>query len=111
MEGGTKTNAGRIAGTNGTAVSFLGTGDNLLVVDPGAVFSGAVIGSTSASNILELASGGSTGTLSGLGTSFTNFGSVTVHTGALWGHLTYVQPVLAARRQCMVARSSTAALQ
>ena len=54
------------------------------MVDPGAVFNGKVVGSTGASNALELASGGSTGTLSGLGTSFTNFGTVTVDSGAAW---------------------------
>jgi hypothetical protein len=43
-----------------------------------------VAGSTSGSDVLELASGGGTGTLSGLGTSFTHFGSVTVDTGASW---------------------------
>jgi len=55
-----------------------------VVVDPGAVFGGTVSGNTGGSNTLELASGGSTGTLSGLGTSFVNFGTVTVDSGASW---------------------------
>ncbi len=82
--GGTVTNAGTITGGGGTAVSFGGTGNGRLVVAPGAVFSGSVAGSTNASNVLELASGGGTGTLAGLGTSFTNFGAVTVDSGAAW---------------------------
>jgi len=94
--GGTVTNAGTITGAGGTgaggtAVSFFGTASNRLVVDPGAVFNGKVIGSTSASNALELAAGGGAGTLTGvgtgftgLGTSFTNFGTVTFDSGAAW---------------------------
>jgi hypothetical protein len=81
--GGTVTNAGTITGYHGIAVDFSGTVDNRLVVDPGAVFNGAVSGSTSGSNTLELASGG-TGTLSGLGTNFVNFETVTVDSGASW---------------------------
>ena len=82
--GGTITNAGTITGGGGTAVSFGGTASDRLVIDPGAVFNGIVAGSASASNTIELASGSSTGTLSGLGTSFTNFGSVMVDSGASW---------------------------
>jgi len=48
------------------------------------VFDGVVAGSTSASNAMELAAGGGTGTLSGLGTSFSNFGTITVDSGATW---------------------------
>jgi autotransporter passenger strand-loop-strand repeat protein len=54
------------------------------VVDPGAVFIGKVSASTSASAVLELATGSSGGTLSGLGTNFTGFGTVTVDGGAAW---------------------------
>ena len=82
--GGTLTNAGTITGSGGTAVTFGGTASDRLVVDPGAVFNGSVEGSTSGSNALELASAESTGTLSGLGTSFANFESVTVDSGASW---------------------------
>ncbi len=81
--GGTVTNAGTITGSI-AAVEFAGTASNLLVVDPGAVFNGGVIGGTYASNALELASGGGTGTLSGLGTNFINFETVTVDSGASW---------------------------
>src|SRR5262249_10831360 len=81
--GGTVTNAGTITGSGGIAVNFAGTDSNRLVVDPGAVFNGAVSANMYASNTLELASGG-TGTLSGLGTKFTNFETVTVDNGASW---------------------------
>ena len=82
--GGTVTNAGTITGTGGTAIKFVGSVADRLVVKPGAVFSGKVAGSTNATNTLELASGGSAGTLTGLGTSFTNFGAVIVDSGAAW---------------------------
>src|SRR5207302_8794493 len=73
---------GTISGASGTAVLFSG-GGNLLVVDPGAVFSGIVNGGTG-SDRLELAAGASTGTLSGLGTSITNFTAIQFDIGAHW---------------------------
>ena len=78
----TLTNAGSITGTGGTAVKF-GSGNDLLTVDPGAVFIGLVDGGAG-NNTLELAAGGATGTLSGLGTSFVDFGAVRVDGGAVW---------------------------
>ena len=78
----TVTNAGTIIGSSGTAVQF-GGGDDLLVVDPGAVFVGKVDGG-GGHNTLELAAGAGPGLLSGLGTSFVNFGTVTFDTGAVW---------------------------
>ena len=82
--GGTLTNAGTIVGIGGVAVVFGGTSSNLLMLDPGYGFFGVVIGSTSASNTLELASAASAGTLSGIGTEFLNFGSIAFDTGADW---------------------------
>ena len=84
---GTLTNAGSIAGTN-DAVLFAGGYSNLLVVDPGASFTGTVNGGNApggaAVSALELASGASYGTLSGLGTQFINFSNVTIDAGATW---------------------------
>ncbi len=80
--GGTLTNAGTIDATN--AVAFGGTDSNLLVLDPGFSISGAVTGSASASNTLELGSAGSAGVVTGLGSQFTNFGPIVFDTGADW---------------------------
>ena len=61
---------------------------NRLVIDPGAVFSGMVTGGNTIGSAvvstLELASGASAGTLSGLGTQFIDFAQVTVDAGAQW---------------------------
>jgi hypothetical protein len=87
LSGGTLVNAGTISGS-GDAVSFSTGSANLLVVDPGAAFVGTVdggnmIGATTVST-LELASGASAGTLTGLGTQFIDFALVTVDAGAQW---------------------------
>jgi hypothetical protein len=82
--GGTLTNAGMIVGNTGTAVVFGGTGSNLLVLDPGFGFSGLVTGGASATNTLELASGASAGTLTGLGSSYVGFGQIIVGAFASW---------------------------
>ncbi|HVH81460.1 MAG TPA: hypothetical protein VM782_18815, partial [Stellaceae bacterium] len=78
-------NSGTIAGgTLSDAVRFGGFGgDGLVVVDPGAVFVGRVDGS-GASSTLELASTASAGTITGIGTSFANFGTIKVDPGAQW---------------------------
>ena len=83
---GTVINSGRISGDNGTAISFDGSGGNRLVLDPGYSLGGKAVGSTSAgaTNTLELASAAGVGTVSGLGTSFVNFGAVAVDAGAQW---------------------------
>ena len=88
--GGTVLNAGMIAatGANTIAVGMLAGNTNRLIVAPGAAFVGNVdggntIGAT-ATSYLELASAGSTGTLSGLGTQFIDFAQVTLDAGAKW---------------------------
>src|SRR5207248_5858796 len=79
---GRVTNAGTIIGDGGTAVQF-GGGDDRLIVDPGAVFVGTVDGG-GGSDVLELAAGIGSRTLSGLGTSFANFEKVVFDANAGW---------------------------
>jgi hypothetical protein len=59
-----------------------------VVIDPNAVFSGTVNGRNAIDaavvSTLELASAGSVGTLSGLGTKYVDFAQVTVDAGAQW---------------------------
>jgi len=79
---GTLINAGTVSGSSTTAVTF-GTGIDRLILDPGATFTGAVVGG-GANTTLELAPGAGAGTLNALGTTFTDFGTVTVDAGATW---------------------------
>jgi hypothetical protein len=86
-DGGTVVDAGTISG--GTdAVYFHAGFTNRLVVDPGAVFSGALEGGNTlgaaATSTLELASSTSAGTLSALGSKYVDFGNVTIDAGAAW---------------------------
>ena len=81
---GTFRDAGAVIGTGGTAVIFEGTLSNLLVLSPGASFTGLVVGGTLAGNGLELATGASTGTITGVGTQFLNFGSISFDPNAHW---------------------------
>jgi antigen 43 len=76
----TVVNAGTITGSN-YAVKFSAASANRLIADPGAVFTGNVNGGT---GVLELASAAGAGTLSGLGTSITNFRTLQFDAGAAW---------------------------
>ena len=79
----TVVNAGTIHGTGANHFAvFFQTGNDLLVDAPGAVFDGVAAAAGSAT--LELASAASTGALTGLGTNFTGFGTVTVDSSAQW---------------------------
>jgi hypothetical protein len=87
---GTVVNAGTITSTGAAggpdskyaAVVFKGTGENRLVVDPGALFNGGVYANASASNTLELGAGNAT--LAGFDTAFLNFQTIAVDAGANW---------------------------
>ena len=81
--GGTVTNGGTITGSS-YAVAFSNSGNNRLVVNPGAVFNGRVLAGSSGSNTLELTSGASAGSIGGIGGSIYGFGTVAVDTGATW---------------------------
>jgi hypothetical protein len=82
--GVTLTNAGTIGGS----VVFDPGPGNRVVDDPTGVFLGSLDGGNPVGgadpSTLELASGGSTGTLSGLGTQITDFSQITVDPGASW---------------------------
>ena len=90
----TVVNAGTIVGGSvgkAAAIDFAdGTNhtNNLLVIDPGAVFIGRVDGSNTLGSgfvsTLELASGSTAGTLSGLGTQFIDFAQINEDTAASW---------------------------
>ncbi|MDE1882755.1 MAG: Hint domain-containing protein [Rhodospirillales bacterium] len=85
LNGGKLVNAGTITGNDGVAVKFSGTAGtvNQLGVDPGAVFNGTVE-VMGGSGTLKLASGSSAGTISGIGTQFTGFGTIDIQTGSSW---------------------------
>jgi hypothetical protein len=92
LDGGTLTTSGTIAGgaggtgtaangAAGDAIQF-GTVASTLVIDPGAVFDGAVVGNASVNDRLALV--GQIGTLTGLGTQFLDLSTVAVEAGAKW---------------------------
>jgi Hint domain len=85
---GTVTNAGSISASSNAVVFAGGHVGDRLIVDPGAAFTGVVnggnkLGATVAST-LELASGASVGTLSGIGSQFVDFGSIGLDASASW---------------------------
>ena len=74
-------NSGTIIGKS-AAVQFA-AGNDLLKLLPGASFTGLVDGGAG-TNTLELAVGAGAGRMTGLGTSFTNFGTLLFDAGAQW---------------------------
>ena len=82
-DGGTLTNAGSIAAGTYAAVVFNGgAATDRLIVDPGARFGGRVIAHGTVASTLEFAAG--SGTLSGIGSSFTGFSALQFDSGAAW---------------------------
>ena len=84
---GTILNAGSIGGVS-AAIRFASGYANRLIVNPGAAFSSAISGgNTIGSGVistLEFGSAATHGTVSGLGTQFVDFQSVTLDAGAYW---------------------------
>ncbi|HTZ70178.1 MAG TPA: hypothetical protein VMB71_05960 [Acetobacteraceae bacterium] len=85
LHGGTVTNAGTISGGSGPNDAYndsvqFGALAGTLIVDPGAVFIGAVVANAAVDDVLRLA-GTRAGTLTG---QFTNFTTVTEVAGANW---------------------------
>jgi hypothetical protein len=87
---GTVVNAGTImsvpeGGVPGDAIAFYfgNSARDLLIDDPGGVFIGNVAAHFGGAS-LELASATSTGTITGIGSSFSGFGTITVDAGATW---------------------------
>ena len=78
----TVTDSSVFVGTSGTAIEF-GVGNDRLVVDPSATIIGTVDGG-SGTNTIELAAGTGSGSLSGLGTNFTDFQQLIIDPGAVW---------------------------
>ncbi len=79
---GTLANFGAVSGGPATEVAF-GSGTDRLILGPSATFGGTVAGG-GIHTTLELAVGAGAGTLTGLGTTFTNFGTVIVDPSATW---------------------------
>jgi hypothetical protein len=84
LQGGTLIAAGTITGgMGGSMVTAVEVASGTLVIDPGAVFNGVVEGDATGKDLLVL--GGTTAaTLSGLGSKFINFPTVTVTATADW---------------------------
>jgi hypothetical protein len=82
--GSTLVNAGTITATGApnVAVTFEAPND-LLVIVPGAVFNGGVLGGGT-NSMIELASAASAGALSGLGSDFGGFDAIQVDARASW---------------------------
>lgn len=85
---GSVTNAGRIIANGGDAVRLAGGFTNLVKMAPGAVFTGRVDGGNGAASTvastLELGTGTGIGSITGLGTSFVNFGQLKIDATASW---------------------------
>jgi hypothetical protein len=81
--GGTVENAGTISGSS-QSVDFSGSGSNRLIVDSGAVFTGIAFANSAGGNTLELTSAAKAGIITGLGSQYVGFHTVTIDAGAAW---------------------------
>jgi len=80
---GTVTNAGTISGVAESVVFASGTTNNLLVIDPGAVFNGAVDATAGSGSTIELSNG--IGTINGIGTGqFDGFDKLVADARTTW---------------------------
>jgi hypothetical protein len=78
---GTVQNAGTIAGTGGTAITF-GTGAARFIDDPGAILIGGVTAAGTAAHVLELGHAATAGTLAGIGETILGFATITFDSAA-----------------------------
>ena len=76
-------NRGTISGTT-AAVRFANVNNNAFVELPGAVVIGAVQAGSGTGNVLDLGSGATTGTISGIGSQYTGFQVLHEEAGATW---------------------------
>ncbi|MCX7380748.1 MAG: hypothetical protein NT133_04845, partial [Alphaproteobacteria bacterium] len=81
----TVTNSGSIiaTGTAGAAILF-GSGNDRLIISPGAVFTGGVFGGAGSNTIELAAAAGPAGNISGIGTNFSAFSTLVVDPAARW---------------------------
>jgi hypothetical protein len=80
---GTVTNGGTISGVTDSVLFGPGTANNLLIIDPGAVFSGAADATGTTNSKIELTPG--SGAISGVGDGqFIGFSALLVDLGATW---------------------------
>jgi hypothetical protein len=93
LNGGTLIEAGTVSGgTGGSGASSGAAGDavafgstvSTLIIDPGAVFNGHVVGNSSVKDVLEVASTQAGGTAVTLGTQFLDFSTLDFASGAGW---------------------------
>ena len=82
---GTEATLANSGAITGSYAAFLDADTaNRLIVEVGAVFGGVVKANATAANTIELASSASAGTLSGLGSEYVGFQTVTIDSGASW---------------------------
>ena len=84
---GTFTNFGVVIGSNAGfgAILFNATSaPNRFIDEPGGTVTGNIIAQIGGTDVIELASAASTGTLSGIGTSITNFDTLQFDSGSKW---------------------------